>query len=107
MRNKIVAMLIAALLKMIKPQMLREKLAELMESIGQRVEDSETQIDDVFFDAIIELNPEMFKVIVDKLLDFVEDAVADSGTQIDDMVVLPLIDLIRVTFDIPDNDIEP
>ena len=50
------------------------------------------------------LTPDMLKKAVDSLLDIAEDAVAKSETTIDDKVVLPLIQTVRVAFDIPDND---
>lgn len=50
------------------------------------------------------LSPELMKRGVDALLDIAEDAVAKSETTVDDAVVLPVIQTIRATFDIPDND---
>jgi len=41
----------------------------------------------------------------DQLLDLVEDMVENSDTKVDDAVVLPLIKLIRTSFQIPDNDV--
>ena len=53
------------------------------------------------------LSPELLKTAVDKILDIVEDAVAKSPNTVDDTVVLPLVAMIRKTFDIPDNDFTP
>ena len=50
------------------------------------------------------LTPEMMKRAVDAVLDVAERAVAESETKLDDAIVLPLIDLIRNSFNIPDND---
>ncbi len=50
------------------------------------------------------LKPEMLVSAVDAMLDKVEDLVAESGTPIDDLLVMPLITLIRDTFNIPDDD---
>lgn len=50
------------------------------------------------------LSPTALTNMVDSLLDMVEDAVKDSETDIDDSIVMPLIETIRKTFDIPDND---
>jgi len=50
------------------------------------------------------LSPEMMKRGVDALLDVAEDAVAKSETKVDDKIVTPLIESIRNTFDIPDDD---
>lgn len=50
------------------------------------------------------LKPEMLRRAVDGLLDVVETAIAESETKIDDTVLLPLIELIRRTFNVPDND---
>lgn len=50
------------------------------------------------------LTPELLKRVVDACLDVVEESVAKTETGIDDAVVLPLIKIIRTTFDIPDND---
>jgi hypothetical protein len=50
------------------------------------------------------LKPELVKKIADQVLDLVEDWVKDSSTEIDDTIVLPVCEMIRTTFDIPDND---
>ena len=50
------------------------------------------------------LEPEMLRGAVDKVLDYVEEKVKESGSKYDDVLVLPLIEMIRNTFDIPDND---
>lgn len=48
------------------------------------------------------LSPEMLKKLVDRILDFVEAHVLGSASNVDDRVVLPLLQMIRSTFDIPD-----
>lgn len=50
------------------------------------------------------LSPDLLKNAVDQLLDFVEDKVLGSASDIDDMVVIPVCDMIRKAFDIPDDD---
>jgi len=50
------------------------------------------------------LPQDVMKRGVDALLDVIEDAVGKSETTFDDHVVLPVIKLIRQSFDIPDND---
>lgn len=50
------------------------------------------------------MTAEKLKGYADQILDVVENAVKDSETSIDDLVVLPVINSIRATFDIPDND---
>ncbi len=50
------------------------------------------------------LTPELLKNFADMALDFVEDKVLGSKSKIDDMTVLPICKMIRMTFDIPDND---
>ena len=50
------------------------------------------------------LSPDLLKLFVDTVLDFIEDYVAGTKSEIDDKVVLPLCDMIRKTFDIPDHD---
>lgn len=50
------------------------------------------------------LTPKNLQKYGDKLFDFIEDAVADSETKIDDLTVLPVIQLLRQTLNIPDND---
>lgn len=50
------------------------------------------------------LSPTALTNMVDALLDMIEDAVKDSETDIDDAIVNPLIETIRKTFEIPDND---
>ena len=50
------------------------------------------------------LSPNLLKQAVDQLLDFIEDRVLGSASPIDDAIVIPLCDMIRKAFDIPDND---
>ncbi len=50
------------------------------------------------------LKPEMLQSVVDTLLDKVEKLVEESPNKIDDLIVLPLVKIIRDTFNIPDND---
>ena len=48
------------------------------------------------------------KLVADKMLDAAEDVIADTENDIDDKLILPVINKLRETFDIPDNDpIEP
>lgn len=53
------------------------------------------------------VTPDMLKSCIDSLLDVIENFIADSETKTDDAMLLPLIVLIRDTFDIPDNDPVP
>ena len=50
------------------------------------------------------LSPDLLKDAVDQLLDFIEDKVLGSASSIDDAIVIPICDMIRKAFDIPDND---
>lgn len=50
------------------------------------------------------LPPDLLTRGADKLLDSIEDVVESSETMIDDAVILPLVRLLRASFDIPDND---
>lgn len=50
------------------------------------------------------LTPEILKGAVDALLDYVEETVVKSDNTIDDKIVIPACQLLRKTFDIPDND---
>ena len=52
------------------------------------------------------ISPEMLKGFIDAGLDIIENTVKDSVSEYDDMVVLPIVALIRTSFDIPDNDIQ-
>lgn len=51
-----------------------------------------------------QLKPEMLREAVDKVLDYFEEKIADSETETDDALLLPLIDVIRGAFNIPDDD---
>ena len=55
-------------------------------------------------DVIKNAGPDKIKEILDKLFDFAEDAIAKSESTVDDKGILPIIEAIRVAFDIPDND---
>ena len=50
------------------------------------------------------LSPNVLRTAIDAILDIVEDAVTKSETTVDDTVVLPVIEMLRATFNIPDND---
>jgi hypothetical protein len=50
------------------------------------------------------LQSEDLKKWVDYALDMIENKVKESPNKLDDMIVLPIIQLGRSTFDIPDND---
>jgi hypothetical protein len=50
------------------------------------------------------LTKEQLRKFADMALDFVEDAVVDSTNKIDDAIALPIIERLRDTFNIPDND---
>jgi len=48
------------------------------------------------------MSPENIQKYGDRLFDFVEDAVRDSKTTIDDTLVLPLLETLRKSLNIPD-----
>jgi len=50
------------------------------------------------------VDSDMMKGFVDAGLDVIENAIAKSENTYDDIFILPVISLIRTTFDIPDND---
>ena len=50
------------------------------------------------------LTPELLKTFADTILDFVEDKIISSDNTYDDRFILPICKLIRLTFDIDDND---
>lgn len=50
------------------------------------------------------LTPELMKKFIDMLLDFVENYVKGTKSDVDDRIVIPICNMIRTTFDIPDND---
>jgi len=55
--------------------------------------------------AVMELlDPARLRLFVDMLLDHIENYIIGTGSTIDDALVLPLCQMIRTTFDIPDND---
>ena len=73
-------------------KILNEALVAAMDIVGKEYERGDRYV------------PEMLISAVDAMLDKVEDLVAESGTPIDDLLVMPLITLIRETFNIPDDD---
>ena len=50
------------------------------------------------------LTPHQLRRFADMAMDFVEDAVQDSTNKVDDIVVLPILQRLRDTFNIPDDD---
>ena len=49
------------------------------------------------------LTPELLKQFADMFLDFIEDYVLGTKSKVDDAVILPMIGMIRQTYDIPDD----
>ena len=47
---------------------------------------------------------EILKTLADKFLDIIEDFVHKTETELDDKIVGRACQLVRATFDIPDND---
>ncbi len=58
----------------------------------------------LFDQLLLVLSPEVIKKVVDAMLDKLENIIADTETKTDDKFLIPLIKLVRTTFDIPDND---
>ena len=50
------------------------------------------------------LTPELLKKFADHLLDWVEKFVLGTASTIDDRLILPLCNMIREAFNIPDDD---
>jgi hypothetical protein len=50
------------------------------------------------------LTPELLKAFADMVLDFAEECVIGTASKVDDKLILPICDLLRAAFDIPDND---
>jgi len=53
------------------------------------------------------LTPELLKKFADMILDFAEEYVLGTASTVDDAIILPICELIRKTFDIPDDDQDP
>ena len=53
---------------------------------------------------IAALPPNVLAEGADRMLDLVENMIERSDTKVDDAVVMPIIRLIRTSFNIPDND---
>ena len=50
------------------------------------------------------LTPDLLKKFIDLVLDFIENTVAKSDTKVDDEILIPICNLLRATFNVPDND---
>lgn len=50
------------------------------------------------------LTPDLIQKLADTILDFVEDYVEGTKSSVDDALILPLCNLIRTAFSIPDDD---
>lgn len=49
------------------------------------------------------LTPALLKKFADMVLDFVEDYVEGTESTVDDAIVLPICNMIRTAFDIPED----
>ena len=71
----------------------------------RKVNKMKTQLISMLISALLSmLNPELLKKFADMVLDFAENYVLGTASTIDDRIVLPICEMIRRTFDIPDND---
>lgn len=52
------------------------------------------------------LNPELILGMCDAILDFIEEKVVGTANTIDDSVIIPLCEMLRATFSIPDEDLK-
>lgn len=50
------------------------------------------------------LTPDLLKSFADMVLDFVEDKVKGSKSPVDDASILPVCEMIRTAFNVPDDD---
>ena len=50
------------------------------------------------------LTPEVLRKFADMVLDFAEEHVVGSASTVDDTLVLPVLEILRSAFNIPDND---
>ena len=50
------------------------------------------------------LTPDLLKNFADTLLDWIEDYVTGTASTVDDAIVLPMCEMIRNAFNIPDED---
>ena len=50
------------------------------------------------------LSPDLLKQFIDMVLDFVEDKVKGTQSTVDDAIVLPICNMIREAFNVPDDD---
>lgn len=50
------------------------------------------------------LNEDLLKKFADMILDFIESTILGTKSEVDDALLLPLISMIRTTFNIKDND---
>jgi hypothetical protein len=50
------------------------------------------------------LTPELLRTFLDVVLDFVEDKVEGTKSTVDDRMILPICDMIRSAYNVPDDD---
>ena len=48
--------------------------------------------------------PELLRTFLDLVLDFIEDKVEGTKSTVDDRLVLPICDMIRQAYNVPDDD---
>jgi hypothetical protein len=103
MKNQLIMMALGMLVKFLSPELIKDLWNSLKEKVDLYVENSENKIDDFIISAL-ENGGDELKFIMDAILDFLEEKVLGSASKIDDALVLPVVNLIRISFDIPDND---
>jgi hypothetical protein len=103
MKNQLIMMALGMLVKFLSPELIKDLWGSLKEKVDTYVENSENKIDDFIISAL-ENGGDELKFIMDAILDFLEEKVLGSASKIDDALVLPVVNLIRISFDIPDND---
>lgn len=72
---------------------------------GMKGNKMKTQLISMLVSALLSmLSPELLKKFADMVLDYAETYVLGTASTLDDRIVLPICNMIRQTFDIPDND---
>lgn len=66
------------------------------------------QLISVLVGLVIKLfTPELLRAFLDMFLDWIEQYVKGSASTVDDKLVLPICDMIRLAYGVPDNDNPP
>jgi len=101
MKKQLIMWGIQILYSVLTPDLLAGLWKSVVAYIKEKVEGTDTKIDDYIFNAIMGGGGELNGILAVGC-EFIEQKVLGSASKVDDVLVLPALNLFRAAFNIPD-----